>query len=273
MLVFPNSKINLGLNIVKKRFDGFHDLETVFYPINWCDALEVLESKDAKSFEIFFSGTKVQGDSNDNILYKTWKLIQEYKSIPNIKVHLHKAIPMGAGLGGGSSDASFFINLLDKQFGLSLSFLQKHKIAAQLGSDCPFFLKNQPVLAEGKGDELSPVSVNLSSYYILVVYPGIHSNTREAFAGLKPEPSKHNLKKTIETIPLTDWKNVLFNDFEKTIFLKYPEIKLLKEQLYSEGALYVSLSGSGSSVYAIFDKKPEIQLPASYQSYLQLPTS
>lgn len=273
MLLFPNSKINLGLNIVKKRVDGFHDLETVFYPINWCDALEVLESKGAKPFELFFSGIQVQGNFNDNILYKTWKLIQEYTSIPNIKVHLHKNIPMGAGLGGGSSNASFFIDLLDKQFNLNITAFQKHGMASKLGSDCPFFLKNQPVLAEGKGDEFSPVSVNLSSYYLLVVYPGLHSNTREAFAGLKPEPSKHNLKKTIETIPLTDWKNVLFNDFEKTIFTKYPEIKLLKEQLYFEGALYASLSGSGSSVYAIFDKKPEIKFPAVYQSYLQLPTS
>lgn len=273
MLVFPNSKLNLGLNVIKKRDDGFHDLETIFYPINWCDALEVIESKSAQPFELTFSGIKVEGDFKENIIYKTFKLLQAYKKMPDIKVHLHKNIPMGAGLGGGSSNASFFINLLDNHFSLNLTQLQKHEIATQLGSDCPFFLQNKPVYAFAKGTEFSAINVNLASYYILVVYPGIHSNTREAFSGLLPQASKHDLKNTIENIPVSEWKNVLFNDFEKTIFIKYPEIKNLKEQLYSEGALYASLSGSGSSVYAIFTAKPEIKLNPAYQWYLQGPSS
>ncbi|MGZ4042235.1 MAG: 4-(cytidine 5'-diphospho)-2-C-methyl-D-erythritol kinase [Bacteroidia bacterium] len=273
MISFPNCKINLGLNVTEKRIDGFHNIETVFYPVNWCDILEVIESKDNKDIELSTSGISFEGDLKDNLLYKAWDLISKLKKIPPVKIHLHKIIPMGAGIGGGSSDAAFLTNLLDKKFNLGLTTREKHEITSTLGSDCAFFLHNKPLFAQGRGNEFSPVKIDLGKYYLLLVYPGIHSNTREAFHGLTPKKPSFDLKKIIEESPVKEWKNTLVNGFDTTIMKKYPAIKELKDSLYYNGALYASMSGSGSLVYGIFENKPSITFPSSYKWYLQLPTS
>lgn len=274
MLVFPNCKINLGLHVVSKRPDGFHNIETVFYPVGWCDALEVIENKnDDRSFVYSQTGLTIAGTIEENIVYKAWKLISESRKIPNIKVHLHKTIPMGAGLGGGSSDAAYFINLVDQQFDLLYEEEEKTRLAGRLGSDCAFFIRNKPVFARGKGDEFSNIHLDLSSYYILVVYPGLHSNTKEAYNGLIPSTPKHDLTSILATKDVSAWKDYLVNDFEISITKKYPEIATMKERLYLSGALYASMSGSGSAVFGIFTKEPKIELPPHYFSYLQKPAS
>lgn len=272
MLVFPNCKINLGLSIIQKREDGFHNIETVFYPVNWCDALEIIEVHGQSArFTFSDSGLQIEGKPEDNLIYKAWKFISEIKPIPAIKVHLYKNLPMGAGLGGGSSDAAFFINQVNEQFNLGLSYTQKNMVASQLGSDCSFFLKNDPVLAKGRGDQFTDIKIDLSRYYILVVYPNIHSNTRDAYNGIIPAPSKNDLKTIIEKTDILKWKDELTNDFEETVFIKYPQIKKLKENLYSSGALYACMSGSGSSVFGIFDKQPSLNFDPAYKFYLQTP--
>lgn len=272
MLVFPNCKINLGLNITQKRQDGFHNIETVFYPVTWCDALEIIELEaGSDNFAFSHSGLQIAGNIEDNLIYKAWQLLSKIRPIPPIKVHLHKNLPMGAGLGGGSSDAAFFINQANQQFNLVLTNDQKTNIAAQLGSDCSFFITNTPVLAKGKGNEFSDIKIDLSNYYILLVYPNIHSNTKDAYAGITPAHAKKDLKSIIENIPISKWKDELTNDFEKTVFIKYPQIKKLKEDIYSAGALYACMSGSGSSVFGIFDKEPELNFDKNYKFYLQTP--
>lgn len=271
MICFPNCKINLGLNVIEKRADGFHSLHTVFYPVSWCDALEVIENKIVNDIDLHFTGLTVDGKKEDNIIFRAWQLVRELTKLPSISVHLHKNIPMGAGIGGGSSDAAFFINLLDKKFTLGLTYQQKHSVASELGSDCAFFLDNKPVFAQGRGNEFSPVNINLDGYYLLLVYPGIHSNTRDAFQGLTPRQPANDIKSIIEQRAINEWKQELVNDFDATIMKKYPAIEKLKRDLYSRGALFASMSGSGSTVYGIFDKKPSLDFQAGYRWYLQLP--
>lgn len=272
MIFFPNCKINIGLHVIAKRPDGYHNIETVFYPVNWCDALEVIESKSIRNpFEYSQSGLVIAGEKKDNLIYKAWELIVSEKKLPPIKVHLHKNIPMGAGLGGGSSNAAAFINLLNEQFNLNYNVPKKMKIASSLGSDCAFFINNTPSLAKGKGNEFSDIQINLSKYYILLVYPNVCSNTREAYENLDFRTPQYSLKETIEECSIDEWKNRLVNDFEISIFKKYPEIKTLKEILYNHGALYASMSGSGSSVFGIFDSEPKISFTHTYKYYVQEP--
>ncbi|MCW3076148.1 MAG: 4-(cytidine 5-diphospho)-2-C-methyl-D-erythritol kinase [Bacteroidetes bacterium] len=271
MIVFPTCKINLGLNVLGKREDSFHNIETVFYPVNWCDALEIIEADNHSPFTLTTSGLKIDGLQESNLLYKTWELISHLKPLPPLKVHLHKNIPMGAGIGGGSSDAAFMTNLFDKQFNLMLSDDQKHEVTSALGSDCAFFLNNKPLFAQGRGNEFSPVNLDLSSYYILLVYPNIHSVTRDAFEGLRVKKTHGDLKNCIENTSINKWKDFLFNDFEEPIFKKYPVIGELKNYMYDSGALYASLSGSGSTVYGIFENKPVMNIDRTYKSYLQIP--
>jgi len=272
MLVFPNCKVNLGLHVVAKRPDGFHNIETVFYPLNWCDALEVIEnSRPKEAFTYSQSGIPIAGAPEQNLIYKAWELISEEKDLPPVKVHLHKNIPMGAGLGGGSSDAAFFINLLNEQFDLGFTVAEKIRLASQLGSDCAFFINNRPVFAQGKGNEFSDSTIDLSSYYILAVYPAIHSNTKDAYEGLSPKIPKHDLASVITTHKIKEWKHSLVNDFESSLFKKYPEIKLLKENLYQSGAVYVSMSGSGSAVFGIFEHEPVLNFSSAFNYYLQKP--
>ncbi len=262
MLTFPNAKINIGLNIIKKRQDGFHSIESVFYPVNLCDALEVIENTEANNKErIIFtsSGIKIPGNPNDNLCYKAYHLIAKDYQLPSVKVHLHKHIPIGAGLGGGSSDAAFFIRLLNDKFELGLAWGEMHQYARQLGSDCSFFVSNKPAFAEGKGDEFESIRLDLSNYHIALVYPNIHINTTKAYSGVIPKQAARSLENDIVNLPIEQWKEFIHNDFEDSIFPQFPEIKKIKEQLYSLGASYAAMSGSGSTIYGIFKNQPNLK--------------
>lgn len=253
MIAFPNCKINLGLNIISKREDGFHNLETVFLPIPFRDVLEILPS-DANEFII----TGSQLDSTDNLCIKAYNLLkQDFTDLPAIKMHLHKVIPMGAGLGGGSSDAAFTLQLLNEKFQLKLPVEQLLDYALRLGSDGPFFIINKPCFATGRGEILQPVKINLANYKLLIVNPGIHIDTKWAFSMITPKPAAVSIRTIIEQ-PIETWKEYLQNDFEIPVFEKYPEIKKIKNDLYRAGAVYASMSGSGSTVYGIFIKEDTI---------------
>jgi len=258
MICFPNAKINIGLNIVKKRNDGYHDIESVMYPLTDIafDALEIIESKET---EIILSGIDVPGNTQDNLCLKAYHLISKDYTLPSIQIHLHKAVPIGAGLGGGSSDAAFFIQLLNKKFSLNISWGEMHHYAKQLGSDCSFFVSNQPAFVKGKGDEFDFIKVNLSSYYILLVYPPIHINTGKAYSGVIPKKPQRSLKKDLLNASIYEWKRYIHNDFEDSVFKEYPELEKIKNDLYSIGAIYSSMSGSGSTIYGIFKNLPLIK--------------
>lgn len=255
MVLFPNCKINLGLHILNKREDGFHNLETVFYPVAIKDALEIIPSHQTdNAIEFTGTGLTVDGNTADNICVKAYHLLKkDFPGLPTVKMHLHKAIPMGAGLGGGSSDGAFTLLLLNKKFNLQLSESQLMHYALQLGSDCPFFILNQPAFATGRGEILEPLQADLSSYKIIIVNPGIHVNTGWAFQQLTPALPKKSVA-AIVAQPVHTWQQELHNDFEKPVFEKYPEIKTIKETLYKAGAIYAAMSGSGSTVYGIFEK-------------------
>lgn len=260
MICFPNAKINLGLNVTEKRSDGFHNIETIFYPIGWNDALEVVVAKkySRKEFTLHLSGIPISGNTNDNLLYKAYKLMQQIRLLPKIEVYLHKSLPMGAGLGGGSSDAAFFIKLLNEQFSLELTEFETLDISKKLGSDCAFFVKNSPVFAFQKGDIFTDISLDLSSLYIAVIYPNIHSNTKEAYSLITPQKPSQSVLEIIKQ-PIATWKTDLVNDFETSIFKLYPAVKKVKDDLYRLGSLYASMSGSGSAVFGLFDHEPDIK--------------
>ncbi len=259
MICFPNCKINLGLNIKGKRADGYHNLETVFYPLQLTDALEIIESDTAdtslQSYPVFStSGAPIPGDQSNNLCIKAYQLLKkDFPLLPSIKIHLHKAIPMGAGLGGGSADASFTLQLLNKKFNLNLSLSQLIDYAIQLGSDCPFFIPNQPCFAESRGEILSPLTLNLSAYTFVLVHPAIHINTKWAFEQIKPVQQTPSIREIIAS-PIGNWKSTLVNDFEAPIAEAFPEINHIKNKLYHTGAVYASMSGSGSSVFGIYPK-------------------
>ncbi len=264
MIAFPNCKINLGLNILEKKENGFHDLETFFYPVNIHDALEILPSKN-NSTRLTVSGIPVVENEN-NICIRAYNLIKkDFPQLPCVHMHLHKAIPMGAGLGGGSSDAVSALQLLDKKFTLNMSHRQLYEYALELGSDCPFFLLNRPCFATGRGEKLEVIEVFLSGYKTIIINPGIHINTAEAFKDITPKRPSKSIKEII-TQPTETWKNELKNDFEKSIFQKHPSIKKIKDDLYDNGAIYAAMSGSGSTVYGIFKKSKisEYMVPADY---------
>ena len=270
MVVFPNCKINLGLNIVRKRTDGYHDLETVFYPIKLRDALEAIRA-DQTTFNQ--SGIIVEGNAEDNLCMKAYRLLKkDFPQLPEVSIHLHKAIPMGAGLGGGSADGAFMLKLLNEKFGLNLTQQQLIDLALQLGSDCPFFIINKPSFATGRGEQMTPVDLDLSAYDIVIINPGIHISTREAFSQLIPTQPEKSIKEIIQQ-PVSTWKDELVNDFEKPVFKLYPIISEIKESLYKKGAVYAAMTGSGSTVFAIFVKGQTIDLdfpPAYLQTKLPL---
>jgi len=264
MLFFPNCKINLGLIITGKRADGYHNLETIFYPVQLNDALEIIHSSsNVESPTTIFthSGITIAGEEKDNLCIKAYYLLKkDFPQIPPVKIHLHKAIPMGAGLGGGSADAAFTLIALNEKYSLNLSFDQLLGYALELGSDCPFFIYNKPCLATGRGEKLQPVDLALAGYLLVLVNPQIHVNTQWAFSQLNidfNQTADKNSGKTLRTIisqPISDWRDELVNDFERPVFQKYPVIKAIKETFYAKGALFASMSGSGSSVYGIFEK-------------------
>ena len=266
MIVFPNCKINLGLRILRKRTDGYHDLETVFYPLPFCDILEIQES-NGHSSGLSFSTSGLPVESNlSNLCAKAYELLKkDFPQLPSVTMHLHKAIPIGGGLGGGSADAAFALKLLNEKFSLGLRTQQLVRYAFQLGSDCPFFVRNQPAFATGRGELLEELRLDLSGYKIIVVNPGIPVRTSEAFDGIQPSTPKKSLKEIINQ-PIATWKLELVNDFETTIFVQYPETETIKNALYDNGALYASMSGSGSTVYGIFEKetKTNVDFPSHY---------
>ncbi len=269
MLIFPNCKINLGLNITQKREDGYHDLETVFYPVQWQDALEGIKSevKSEESGIVFTStGLIIAGDSQNNLCVKAYHLLKkDFPSLSAVQLHLHKTIPMGAGLGGGSADGAYTLQLLNSICQLGLSQEQLIRYALQLGSDCPFFIVNKPCWATGRGEKMEEISLDLSAYQFVIVHPHIHVSTAAAFSQITAHIPDQSIKDIIQQ-PIETWKDSLFNDFEKGLSKQYPAISEIKNTLYSEGALYASMTGSGSAVYGIFPKdlKPALKFPPEY---------
>lgn len=274
MIVFPNCKINFGLQIKEKRKDGYHNIETVFYPLSLKDGLEVIENKALQSAtELTTSGLSINDEPGNNLCIKAYRLLKNaFPGLPSVKIHLHKSIPMGAGLGGGSADAAFTLVLLNKKYNLNLSSAQLMHHALRLGSDCPFFIINRPCVGTGRGEILSPVAIDLSAYRLLLVNPGIHVNTSLAFSeisNLSNRAALHNYKKSPKEIiqqPVDTWKGELVNDFENTVSDRHPPIKDIIQMLYRHGAVYASMSGSGSSVYGLFNKNstPDISFKDKY---------
>jgi 4-diphosphocytidyl-2-C-methyl-D-erythritol kinase len=253
MIVFPNCKINLGLHILGKREDGFHNLETVFYPVSFKDALELIPSTNT-DIEFTTTGLAVDGNTADNLCVKAYHLLKkDFPEIPAVKIHLHKAIPLGAGLGGGSADAAFMLKLLNEKFKLNLLTDKLINYAMQLGSDCPFFIINKPCFATGRGEVLEEIAIDLSEYKIVLINPGIHINTGWAFSNITtPALPVKSIKEIIQQ-PINTWKDDLKNDFEEAVFIAHPAIKEIKEALYAQGAIYVAMSGSGSTIFGIFE--------------------
>ena len=251
MVVFPNAKINLGLDVVAKRNDGFHDIETVFYPINLCDVLEIVETKNSTS-SFLNSGIEIDTPSDNNLCIKALNILKKDFPIPEVDIFLYKKIPFGAGLGGGSANAANVLMLLNKMFLLNIDDEKLMQYAAQLGSDCAFFIKNKPMLAQGRGEILQSANVDLSGYYFVLIKPNLSINTAQAYANIKPQQPEISIE-NIVTKSIEDWKYFLKNDFEPNVFAQFPEIKKIKETLYSKGAIYASMSGTGSSVYGIFN--------------------
>ncbi|MCK6611421.1 MAG: 4-(cytidine 5'-diphospho)-2-C-methyl-D-erythritol kinase [Bacteroidia bacterium] len=254
MLVFPNAKINLGLHILNKREDGYHNLETIFYPIPLSDSLEMIVNPTSDTIQLSNFGIQVEGDTTSNLVTKAFKLIQKKYGIPGVNAALLKNIPTGAGLGGGSSDGAFALKLLNKLFSLDIPQQELENLALELGSDCPFFISNQAVFAQGRGEIFSPVQVQLKGFWFVLIKPEIHVSTAQAFSRVsrRGEINPENLKQLVEA-GVHHWKGELTNDFEPSVFAFAPELAEIKEALYSSGAIYASMSGSGSSVYGIFN--------------------
>ena len=262
MIRFPNAKINLGLRIVSRRPDGYHNLETVFYPIQLQDALELVPTSDPAT-SLTLSGIVIDGDSRDNLVMKAWRRLSERFDLPPVSIHLHKAIPFGAGLGGGSADAAFLLSMACDYFHLPLSDEELDREAAALGADCPFFLHNKPLLAKGIGDEFEPVALSLKGYRLVLVKPAVAVPTAVAYSLVTPAEPDEPVSVTIAR-PVAEWRDRLVNDFEKSVFARFPEVGAIKESLYEAGAVYASMSGSGSSVFGLFDR--EVDLADCYRN-------
>ena len=257
MITYPNAKINLGLNIVEKRLDGYHNLETIFYPINLQDALEVNKYEGPEDFRLKVSGVSIEGNPEDNLVVKAYYLLKnDFPDILPVDIHMYKHIPTGAGLGGGSADAAFMIKLLNDKFNLNLSVEVMENYAARLGADCPFFIQNKPVYATGIGNVFEKIDLSLKGYYLVLVKPDIFVSTKDAYASVCPQKPTQSLKEIVN-MPVETWRAVMKNDFETSVFKKFPEIAAIKDKLYDLGAIYASMSGSGSSVFGIFQKQIE----------------
>lgn len=255
MLIYPNAKINVGLNVLSKREDGYHDLETVFYPVNLQDAIEVHQLKDsAEPYRLHVSGMPIEGEAKDNLVVRAYELLKAKHELPPIDIHLFKHIPTGAGLGGGSSDGAFMIKLLNEKFKLNISKEEAAHYASQLGADCAFFIEDKPVLATGRGECFEPIGLSLKGYYVVIVKPEVSVSTRDAFAHITPRHPEVSIK-DIVSMPIETWREALKNDFEQSIFVKHPEIAAIKDEMYELGAVYASMSGSGSAVYGLFKEQ------------------
>ncbi|MEO6818457.1 MAG: 4-(cytidine 5'-diphospho)-2-C-methyl-D-erythritol kinase [Ginsengibacter sp.] len=262
MVIFPNCKINLGLNVIRKRPDGYHDIETIFYPIPITDVLEIITSDET---HIHITGLPIDF-FGDNICIRAYDLLKkDYPDLPKINIHLHKVIPIGAGLGGGSSNGISTLLLLNSKYNLQIPVERLYDYALELGSDCPFFILNKPAFASGRGENLEEIQLSLSGYQMLIVNPGIHINTKDLFQQIKPKEVSRSIKEIIQ-LPIDEWKDNLDNDFEKVVFEKHAAIKNIKDQMYAKGAIYALMTGTGSSVFGIFpgDQKIEYYIDDNY---------
>lgn len=255
MISFPNSKINLGLYIENKRPDGFHNIKTAFFPLPLIDVLEIIESQDTK-FSMTMSGIPVNIDLSSNLCFKAYDMLRLDFNLPAVKIHLHKAIPHGAGLGGGSADAAFTIKMLNTKFNLNLSIEQMQQYAANLGSDSAFFIENKAIIAKGKGNIFEKTDFTLEKYYILLIKPEVCVNTAEAYKWVRPRNIEINIESILKQ-PIETWKTSLVNDFEESVFKKFPVIASFKNLMYENEAIYAAMSGSGAAVYGIFKEKPK----------------
>ncbi len=266
MIDFPNAKINLGLQITEKRIDGYHNIISLFCPITCTDVLEVLPSDELHFTQ---SGAAIPSDGKDNLCLRAYQLLKKDFDIAPVAIHLHKILPVGAGLGGGSADAAFTLKMLNGLFKLDLTAATLEGYARQLGSDCAFFIQNRPRLAVEKGDVFEEVNIDLKDYHITLVFPAIHISSGEAYSGVKPQKPLYSIKEII-TQPISDWKTMLHNDFEASIFPKYPELAHTKEHLYKKGAIYAAMTGSGSAIFGIFEQAIDLntlELPPNYWTW------
>ena len=252
MVTFPNAKINLGLYILSERPDGYHNIHSCFYPVPFADVLEIVTSEQ---FEFKSSGLSIPGSGN--LCIQAFEMLKTNHGIGNVKIHLHKVIPIGAGLGGGSANATFALYMLNEIFNLNLQTEALETYAARLGSDCPFFVRNIPVIASDTGTTLKPLDISLKGMYLALISPGIHVSTAQAYSGVSPTSADNNLQNLLKQ-PVMKWRNELINDFEKSVFPQHPKIKHIKTQLYGLGALYSSMTGSGSAVYALFENEVDL---------------
>lgn len=265
MIVYPNAKINIGLNITEKRPDGFHNLESAFFPINLCDILEVVPTNNENTFSS--SGIAIPGNTDNNLCLQAWQLLHKDFSIPTVKTHLHKQIPIGAGLGGGSADGAFMLKVLNNIFNLKQSTKELENYAAKLGSDCAFFIKNKPAFAKGRGEILSELTTTtLPTSHIVLINPGIHISTQEAYANIKPQKPAKSLQELMNS-NCKQWQDAVINDFESPIEKKHPTISDIKQQLLNNGAFYAAMSGSGSSVFGLFQNNPKKDLSKVFKKY------
>ena len=263
MVSFPHCKINLGLHVVAKRSDGYHNIETCFYPVPRTEILEVIKSD---KFDFTTSGLTVAGAVNDNLCVKAYHLMANNFKLSSVKIHLHKILPMGAGVGGGSADAAFMLRTLNTLFKLNLSQAVLKNYAAELGSDCAFFLQDEPMLAEGRGEILSIAPVSLKGKYLVLVKPDVHVATADAYAGIVPTKPMNSLQDVLQ-LPIESWRDKLVNDFEPSVFKKFPAIAELKSRLYKNGAVYACMSGSGASVFGIFNSPVDLKAEFATADY------
>ncbi|MDR2042355.1 MAG: 4-(cytidine 5'-diphospho)-2-C-methyl-D-erythritol kinase [Tannerella sp.] len=260
MLCFPNAKINLGLYVLRRRDDGYHEIETVFYPVPLRDALEIVP---AGAFAFHASGWPLNVATGDNLVWKALKLLEQRHAIPPLEIYLRKCIPDGAGLGGGSADAAFMLKLLNDYAALHLSDAALETLAAMLGADCPFFICNRPLLASGTGNVFEPLDLSLKGYTLWIVKPDIFVSTQEAYSWIKPSIPPVSLKDIVSQ-PISEWRHTLTNDFEVSVCRHRPLIGHIKEQLYAAGAVYAAMSGSGSSVYGLFNTEVHLHFPGCF---------
>lgn len=254
MLIFPNAKINLGLSILNKREDGYHNLESIFLPIPITDSLEFIESDELK----FDCNIEIDNEKSNSVLM-AYNLLKEKFELPLLSIYLYKNIPIGAGIGGGSADGAFMLRGLNDFYELGLTNKELKNYANKIGSDCPFFIDNKPSFVEGTGEILSEIELDLSDYYFAIINPNIHISTKEAFADLTlANKDRASLLSVIKNEPIENWKNHIFNDFESSVFKSHPEIEKIKTDLYQKGAIYASMTGTGSTVYGIFDNKIDL---------------
>ncbi|MCQ2329903.1 MAG: 4-(cytidine 5'-diphospho)-2-C-methyl-D-erythritol kinase [Paludibacteraceae bacterium] len=266
MKSFPNCKINIGLNIVRKREDGYHDLCTAMYPIPLADELEI---EEAEKFSFETKGIKLDDDGKENLVVRAYRMMEEtYGTLPPVKIMLTKNIPSGAGLGGGSADAAFTIKMINEMFKIGANDNEMEKIAAKLGADCAFFIKNKPRMCKGKGDQMSDIRIDLSGKRLIMVKPDINISTKEAYAGCHPQPWKRQLEELLTETDIKTWQNEVKNDFERQIFINHRELEQIKREMYEIGACYASMSGSGSTIYGIFETKTVTSSFTKYKTFI-----